>query len=103
MLTSHSAGIQLAPFTLHLFRVSPGGAPTPLLNPAVSSRFQLVVPAYPLSLPAQRISGPISLNTGVFGAISRRVDSNRCQSYCCFFPFGPSPLAPSHQNSKNGP
>src|ERR1700752_283306 len=103
MLTSHSAGIQFFPFTLPCCKVSLGGAPSPLLNPAVSSTFQLVVAAIPFSFPTQRISGPISLNTRVVGESCRTVFSNLFQSYSCFFPFGPSPLAPSHQNSHMGP
>src|SRR5678816_3518929 len=103
MLTSHSAGIQFLPFILPLFSVSVEGAPSPLVKPAVSRRFQLVVPAKPLSLPTHLISGPMSLNTGVLGAIVRMVCSKRRQSYTCFFPLGPSPFAPSHQNSNNGP
>src|SRR5688572_30134099 len=103
MLTSHSAGIQCLPFTFPWLSVSVGGAPWPLLKPAVSSRFQLVLPAIPFSLPTHRISGPISLNTIVLGANFRIVCSNRLKSYSCFLPFGPSPFAPSHQNSKKGP
>src|SRR4029453_2486543 len=103
MLTSHSAGIQLFPFTFPRFNVSTGGAPTPGVNPTVSSKLQLVSPAIPFSFPHQRMSGPTSLKITVFGDSWRTVFLNLSQSYTCFFPLGPSPLAPSHHNSQIGP
>src|SRR6185312_17178503 len=99
MLTSHSAGIKFLPQTFPWLSVSVGGAPAPLLKPAVSNKSQLVFPAYPFSLPHQRASGPISLKIIVFGESFLTTFSNRAKSYTCFFPFGPSPLAPSHHNS----